>query len=1321
MVKVFVSYAGRDREQADELRQWLVDNRHEVFLAHNLHDGIAGGEQWRLELTKHLRWADAVVCVLTQAYLASIWCTAEVATAQSRGSRLIPIRAKPKVVHPLLSDVQHIDLAQDPAGAWTTLAEALRRVDAAGGFGWPDSQSPFPGLRPFDIKQHRVFFGRDQETKELAELLRSPAEQAGSTVLLVVGPSGCGKSSLVRAGLAHVMAQEPGWRTLPPILPGKDPMAALARELAAVARQLGLTWTVAEVREQLEKTKLTKLPDELLVKAQARRLLVVVDQFEELLTQTTSSDTRARFTELLNSTLGSPVHVVATLRPEFLNQLLVTAKLASTHTYTLQPLHAEALPLVIKKPAELAGIGVDDDLVTRLVAHTDSGEALPLLAFTLAQLAEGLGRGDQLSAARYQQLGGVQGALTRQADAALAEASAVTGRTRKEVIAGLLQLVTVDEQGRPTRWRVPRSELAEPVIRELDVFVARRLLTTDRDHGSVVVGVAHEAILSAWEPLAQEIKANVSALRASRAVEQAAENWIAQDRSPARLWERGQLAAALADTGAHLRGGDLVTGYVKLGSNARDFLRASIRRDRVRRGRATAVLSVLLAVALVAMGIAFAQRHATQQQRLIAVSQHVADQALELRGTNSGLAAQLALAAYRLSPTIEARGSLLSVFATPYSTQLTGHTNPVSSVAFSPDGHILATASTDQTVRLWDTRDPHHPRPLGIITGHNGSVHAVAFSPDGHTLATANDDTTARLWEVSDPGQPRPLSTLPGHTAAVYSVAFSPDGHTLATGSKDKTVRLWDVHDPGNPNPVGRPLTGHTDTIRSVAFSPDGRTLATASEDKTVRLWDVSEPKQFRQLGIVPGHTTTVYSVAFSPDGHILATGSDASVSANNTVRLSDISDPRHPHPLGSLPGYTATVYSVAFSPDGHILATGSKDITTRLWDIRETSNPSLLETFNGHTNSVFSVAFSPDGHTLATGSYDRTVRLWDFPGPIVAGHTNPVFAVAFSPDGHMVATASDDTTTRLWDVRNLNQPSPLSTLNRHTGKVKGVAFSPDGHILVTASNDKTARLWEVSDQRQPRPLGTLIGHTESVKVVTFSPDGHMVATGSDDNTARLWDIHDPDHPSLLGTITSHKNTVWVVTFSPDGHTLITGSADGTAQWWDIRDPSRPLPRGTLPSDAGTVRSVAFSPDGRTLAIASEGTVQLREAGDPHHSRPLGQLTGLTGTVYSVAFSPNGHTLATTSYDNVTRLWDVSTPQHPSPLRTLTGHNGTVFSVAFSPDGRTLVTGSADHTARLWENDVDSVADRVCRITPAITHNEWDQYLPGLPYRPPCR
>ncbi|MGH3771483.1 MAG: toll/interleukin-1 receptor domain-containing protein [Pseudonocardiaceae bacterium] len=487
MARVFVSYASQDQECAGRLRQWLVAEGHEVFLDRDPGNGIAVGEEWDKRLHERLRWADAVVCVVTSAAVASTWCTAEVSIALSRGSRVLPVLAEPGVGHPLLPCAQHADFTVDSAEGRAALVAALRRVDAVGGCGWPDDKPPFPGLRPFAVDEHRVFCGRRGEVERLAGLVRSPAERAEGAVLLVVGPSGCGKSSLVRAGLVPVMAEEPSWLTLAPILPGADPVAALARELTVAARRLGLDWTVARVRHQLDDTGLTGLADELLVAARARRLLVVVDQFEELLTQTPPGH-RAHFARLLHPALSGPVQVVATLRPEFLDQLLVDADLAAllTHPSVLRPLHREALRAVIEGPARLAGIGVDEDLVARLVADTDTGEALPLLAFTLSQLAEGVGRGGHLSVARYEQLGGVQGALTRQADAALAEASTASGRGRADIIGGLLRLVTVDEQGRPTRWRVPRDELPEPMARELDVFVARRLLTTDTHNGTVV-------------------------------------------------------------------------------------------------------------------------------------------------------------------------------------------------------------------------------------------------------------------------------------------------------------------------------------------------------------------------------------------------------------------------------------------------------------------------------------------------------------------------------------------------------------------------------------------------------------------------------------------------------------------------------------------------------------------------------------------------------------------------------------------------------------------------------------------------------------------
>ena len=1080
MARVFVSHASEDAALAAEVHRWLVDDGHEAFLDQDLSDGLVAGEEWDRRLHERLRWADAVVCLLTSAYVASVWCNAELAIARSRGSRLLPVQAEPEVRHPLLSSVQYVgSMAGGAESVRARVAEALRRVDVAGGRGWPDGRSPFPGLRPLDTDEHSVFFGRTREIDQLATRLRSPAERADPAVLLVVGPSGCGKSSLVRAGLLPVMAAEEQWWTLPAILPGTQPVAALARELAASARKVGLAWTVTDVRHRLDAGDLGGLLDDLLLAApghRRRHLLIVVDQFEELLTQA-GPEGRSRIAELLHNGLTGRLQVVATLRPEFLDPLLSNPELSGlpTRTHILRPLRPEALRAVIEGPADRAGIGVDAELVSRLVADTGGGEALPLLAYTLAQLTDGVTRGDRISAAQYEQLGGVHGALAGEADAALATAAAAGGRGSDQIIQELLRLVTVDEQGRPTRWRIRRDELTEQVLTELQPFVDRHLLTTDNDNGHVVLGVAHEAFLSSWPPLEKRITASAAALRARRQVEQAAAEWTEHGQAPARLWERGRLAAALADTGAHLHrsGHDVATGLttesehrwthryrtvvadrVELSVQARNFLGASIRRDRRRRGRAVSILSALLVLALGLAAIAFDRQGAARDQQRVAedrlrlaTGRQLVAQAETLLDREPRTALRLNEAAVHIHDSPETRSALVNnVLTTPYAGTLAGHDGPVRAVAFAPSGTLLASVGDDGTVRLWNISDPAAPTlASGPLTGHNGPVTEVAVAPDGSLLASAGDDGTVRLWNIRNPAAPALLGVpLTGHDGPVRAVGFAPDGSVLATAGRDGTVQLWNLDRPAAPTLIDTPRAAHDGTVWAVAFAPNGSRLASSGGDGTVRLWDLAK-------GIAP-----------------IAVGVP-------------------------LAGDDGAVRAVAYAPDGSVLASAGNDGTVRLWNLVDpTARASSSEALIGHDGPVRGLAFASDGSLLASAGSDGTVRLWNLDGPAarmpfsppLTGHDGPVNAVAFAPNKRLLASAGDDGTVRLWNLDGPTGPVPVGApLTGHLGPVTEVAFASHGSLLASSGDDGTVRLWHVDEQGAgARPGARLVGHLGPVR-----------------------------------------------------------------------------------------------------------------------------------------------------------------------------------------------------------------------------------------------
>jgi WD40 repeat protein len=1337
MARVFISYASSNRPLAKAWLRWLSEAGHEVFLDQDPGTGITVGEDWKRRLLERLRWADAVLCVVTSAYRESVWCSAEVGIAWSRGSRLLPVLAESGVVHELLGSSHYADQVADPAAARVAVDAALRRLDAAGGLGWPDGRSPFPGLRPFEADLHRVFFGREVETEEVISLLRSPAE-SGGRVVLVVGASGSGKSSLLRAGVRPALAAEAGWWTLAPLLPGADPVTALARELSVAGRELGLGWTAGKVRARLEVDGLGTLADELLEACpgpQVRRcLLVVIDEFGELV-RVAPADERRRFVELLRPALGGAIRVVGALRTEFLDQMLNAPELAvlPRRIIDLRPMQPEALAAAVEGPARLAGISLADGLVTRMVADTGTGEALPLLAYVLAELADGVGHGGQLSVTRYEQLGEVRGALVKQADAALADAVASGGRNEHEVIAGLLRLVTVDDQDRPSRRRVVLDELPEPARVELDAFVARRLLSTDVDNGAVVVGVAHERFLSEWPPLAGAIAAQASALRARQAVEQAAQTWNVAGQPPRLLWERGQLAAAVDalaaavdDTGVRVRraglrprrradlGADRTrrplrwrpggrgrpeTGTVGIQPQAREFLLASIRRDRRRRRRAMTVLSTLLVVLMFATGYARLQQQAAVRQRDITVSRQVASEADNLRQTDPSLAMQLALAAYRITPTEQSRSSLLSSFATPPVTRFHVHNARIESLALSPDGRTVATGSLDATVRL-SVLDSPGPALHAILKGHRDDVRSVRFSPNGRILASGSYDHTVRLWNLADP-QPR-AQVLREHTSVVLAVAFSPNGRLLATGGEDMKVRLWDLADPRHPLQV---LRGHTGGVRAIAFSPDSHLLVTGSKDGTVRLWDLLATRRAAAPVVLPGHVGGVNSVVFSPGGRLLASGG-----VDRTVRLWDIGQPGHPTHLASLTGHGNEVYSVTFSPDGRMLASGSEDRTVRLWDVATRRGVASYD----QPAAVKAVAFGPAGHTLVAGGADGFVRRWDVtPLP----HVDANATMALSADGRVLVTGTDRA-LQTWNITDFQHPTGVGN---PTGRVTAAAFAPTGRLLATAGADDAVRLWDLADPRRPAPIGgPLIGHINTVHALAFSMDGRLLVSGSRDVTVRLWDV--TDRRRVTGTVLgSYTSFVRSLAFSPAGNTLALGTADGV-RLWNINDVQHAADAGLFGPETQYTHSIAFSPDGRVLAVGSGDAVQLWDILAAHSAETVDPLSvAHTGSaVTSIAVSRDGRLLAAGNDDRTIRLWDITDQRRPVELAVLTGHTGTVRSLSFTFAG-ILVSADDNGTVRLWDTDTERAAHRACALAGSpITPTEWRQHILEVPYDPPC-
>jgi WD40 repeat protein len=1179
-----------------------------------------------------------------------------------------------------------------------------RRIEQLGGQGagagviW--RQSPFRGLEAFEFEHAAIYFGRGALVAKATEQLASQM-RAGTAFLLVSGASGSGKSSLVNAGLipplmkpqriqgaaiirrlafrpsqggndvilglVEALTQKPSSPDigLPELLGPGQSAADLAKHLRAAVDEPGFAFSGALGRV----TQQGRASGRVLAYEEAK-LILAIDQLEELFTATgiPTQDQRL-FIRLLGGLARSrAVWVVATIRSDFWHRAaeipeLIALCAGNGRIDVAAPSQAEILEM-IRNPALMAGLsfGVHGrthlglDAVLAQDAASEPG-VLPLLSFTLEALyAEDVQKsgGHVLSHATYENLGGLEGAITKRADEVVAS---LPETTRKALPRVLRSLATVSGGERIAAARsVPRDTFAlgSDARAIVDALTKERLLVASSEGAVPTVRFAHEALISNWGRARNQLIADRRDLETRALVERQQARWAAAPPESRRalLLRDPDLANAID---LDKRWGD------ELPPQFRDFVARSVAAAqaalRRRRALIAAVIFCLAGLTMASFGalyIAEAQRN----QALITQSKTLAqNSSTAVADGNAALGVSLALAGLPQQINTPDRPF---VSAAEYALEdafdsrrdrfiLSGHTGTVWSAAYSPHGERVVTASDDNTARVWDAATG---ATIAVLKGHEGRVWMAVFSPAGNRVATASDDKTARIWDAATGAT---IAVLQGHQGAVSAVAFSPDSKRIATASDDDTARIWN----GTTGELIAVLRGHRGPVNSVAFSPDGTTVVTASADDTARLWNAADGAPIATL---QGHRGFVDSAQFSPDGARVVTAS-----WDKTARVWDAHSGKL---IATLSGHENFVLAAAFSPDSKSVVTASADNTAMVWNAE---SGAMLTQIKGHEGWVVSAIFAPNGERVLTASNDGTARLWSAkngtPNGVFRGHQGFLNSAVFSPDGTHVLTASYDKTARLWDT---DPRDFITSYEGDTEYLNTAAFSPDGKRIVTASDDKTARIWDAATGKQLMVLK----HDDAVHNAAYSNDGKHILTASGDNIVRIWDAESGE---LIQMLRGHTERLWAAAFSPHGKRVISGSWDRTARIFDVATGKTLV---VLRGHEGVVSAVGFSPDGKRVITGSwDRTARIWDASS---GALLVTLKGHDNRIASAVFSSDSTRVLTSSEDTTARLWDAASGQLISIFR---GHDKALNSAEFSPDGRRILTSSNDMTARLWDLD----------------------------------
>ncbi|MBD2680927.1 MULTISPECIES: CHAT domain-containing protein [Nostoc] len=1147
---------------------------------------------------------------------------------------------------------------------------------------------PYRGLAAFKQEDAPYFYGRETVTQQLVTAVKK------KHLVAVVGASGSGKSSVVFAGLIPQLKQDrsKNWQIVS-FRPGNNPLESLAMAMpaAGIALSQGLgngDWGLGtgkdflshhrlqELELEVELTKndrtLQNFLESIIAASPKSHIVVIADQFEELYTLCQDTEERKIFLDhLLNAVQSVPgFTLVLTLRADFFGEALSYRPLSNAlqdAQVNLGPMNAVELESAIAQPAQILNVQLEPGLTQRLIdVVLDSPSHLPLLEFTLTQLWQKQQQG-WLTHQAYTDIGGVETALANHAESVYVQLNSADKERVQQIF---IQLVQPTDNKADIRRLANREEVGEENWNLVTQLADARLLVTNRHEVTNIetVEIIHEALIKNWRRLQQWMQ-----------IDGEFRHWQEQLRVLIKQWEHSN-----QDAGALLRGKPLIDAEewllqrtTQINATEQSFINLSLElRNREHQAQNAAkkrtiiLLTTGLVGALLLAGMALFQQQQAQINEL---------QALNLSAKvllKSGNEVEAFIPILQVMKNLEGLQLLDSQTKIGLSTSIleninqireynrfTGHQGEITSIKFSPDGQLLASASQDTTIKIW-RRDG---RLLQTLADHRDGVFSVIFSPNNQLLIAASFDNTISFWRYDTSTslfENKPFFRLL-EKDRLWALALSPDSKILATANRKGQIKLWTLD-----GQLIRMIPAHNQRIWSVNFSPDGQTLATASADKTVKLWNL----EGKALKTLQGHSDEVLSVNFSPDSKFIA-----SASKDKTVKIWDFTGQL----LHTLDGHNNEILDVNFSLNSKFIASAIADDTVKLWSIPrddKSNSPSLIYTFSGHGDKASEVSFSPDGKTIASASADKIIKLWHLQGILPSFPGN---SVSISPDGKTVAVGNQQGIVTL----RQRDGNLLGSFNAHEGEIIKVLFHPTVKNLVTIGVDNQIKLWNL----EGKLLNSWQGHEKAnnsisdkiynpIQDASFSPDGKNIATiGRIDKQVKIWNLQG----TLLKSWQTNSNLLTKINFSPDGKILAT-AGDKTVKLWNLEGKLLQ----TLSGHKDNIADAIFSPNGKIIATAGiDKTVKLWHSDSGKLFRTLQH----NESVYSVGFSPNNQILVSASAAQINFWnWDGKL------LNILQGHQGNISEVNFSSDGNIITSVDVNNRVILWNLDINDLQQHSC-------------------------